>query len=518
MIRKVIILGGGSAGFLAALALKAKLPDKSLSITVIRSPDIGIIGVGEATTANMPRFLFEDLRLDPVEFHRKTQLSWKLGIRFLWGPRPHFDFTFGNQLDVKWSRLSRNNGFYCEDSFENVDTLSALMSRNKAFMRLPDGSPDIGMGYGFHLENERFVSYLMEKALERGIEIVDDTVAKVRTDKNGIAALKMTSGVEMKADLYVDCSGYRSMLLGQALKEPFVSYASTLFNDRAVVGGWPRTTEPIQPYTTAETMNSGWCWRIDHPDIINRGYVYSSAFITDAEAEKEFRAKNPRASVTRIVPFVSGRYERPWVKNVIAIGNASGFVEPLESTGLAMIAMSSRLLAETLFDCNMELTPTLQACANRIIAEAWDSISYFLGFHFKFNTRLNTKYWKACREKTDLGYGQLIADYYMENGPSTYGRTALLGAQEFAGMEGYLCMLVGQKVPYNVKWKPTRAELAIWAGVRAENRARALTGLSVQETMRYINTPGWQFDPRVFKFQEPGDQTPARGALSGVFR
>lgn len=516
MIRKIVVLGGGSAGFLTALALQARLP--KLGLTVVRSKEIGIIGVGEATTANMPRFLFDDLRLDPLDFHRKTMLSWKLGIRFLWGARPHFDFTFGSQMDVKWSRLSRNNGFYCRDEMENVDQHSALMSRNKIFLRRPDGLPQIGAQYGYHLENERFVKYLEGQAVARGIQVVEDTVAKVRTDKQGIAALKMASGTDLKADLFVDCSGYRSLLLGQALKEPFVSYGNTLFNDRAVVGAWPRTDEPIQPYTTAETMSAGWCWRIDHPDIINRGYVYSSAFISDHDAEKEFRAKNPRAGSTRIVPFVTGRYNRSWVKNVIALGNASGFVEPLESTGLAMIVMTARLLSESIEDCGGELTPTLQACCNRIIAEAWDSISYFLGFHFKFNTRLNTKYWKHCREKTDLGYGQLIADYFAENGPSTYGRTALLGNQEYAGMEGYLCMLVGQKVPYQAEFEPTSKERAIWSGVKAENRARALTALGVHEALAVINDPDFAFDPASFRWGPRPETANARAAQPTVFR
>src|SRR4030095_13528653 len=122
------------------------------------------------------------------------------------------------------------------------------------------------------------------------------------------------------------------------------------FNDRAVVGGWDRAAgEPIKPYTTCQTMNSGWCWQIEHERRVHRGYVYFSAFISDENAEREFRAACPRVGPTRIVKFVSGRYERNWVKNVVAIGNASGFVEPLEATALGVIAMQCRLLAGSLF-------------------------------------------------------------------------------------------------------------------------------------------------------------------------
>src|SRR5690606_13296003 len=123
-----------------------------------------------------------------------------------------------------------------------------------------------------------------------------------------------------------------SELIGQVLNEPFVSFSNALFCESAVVGGWERTDDPYHPYTTAETMNAGWCWRIDHDDLINRGYVFSSKFISDDEAVDEFKKKNPLANVAKVIRFRSGTFRRSWVKNVVAVGNAVGFVEPLEST------------------------------------------------------------------------------------------------------------------------------------------------------------------------------------------
>src|SRR5205085_11255703 len=149
-------------------------------------------------------------------------------------------------------------------------------------------------------ENDFFVKYLESLALERGVEIVEDTVAEVKQDENGISGLSLKSGRTLSADLYVDCSGFVSLLLGKTLKEPYISFRPSLFCDRAVVGGWPRQGEPILPYTTCETMNSGWCWQIEHEHRINRGYVYCSSFISDEEAEKEFRAKAPKAGPSRI--------------------------------------------------------------------------------------------------------------------------------------------------------------------------------------------------------------------------
>src|SRR5678815_2835594 len=165
-----------------------------------------------------------------------------------------------------------------------------------------------------------------------------------------------------------------SALLGESLAERFVSYDRTLFCDRAVVGGWTRTSEPIKPYTTCETMESGWCWQIEHETRVNRGYVYASSFVTDEEAERHFREKNPLVTDTRIVKFVSGRHENLWVGNVVAIGNAGGFVEPLEATALGVIAFQSRTLTEILRDGDLEVTAFRRKQYNALHRRHWDSI------------------------------------------------------------------------------------------------------------------------------------------------
>jgi tryptophan halogenase len=497
MIQSVLVVGGGSAGFLAAMTLNKKFPE--LAVTVVRSKNLGVIGVGESTTVAVPTHLHGYLDIDPGEFHRRANPSWKLGIRFLWGPRPSFDYTFGLQMDWKWDDLPKNNGFYCDDNYEYVDMASSLMSHNKAFVRQPNGDPLIRRDFGYHIDNERFVTFLEEKAAERGIITLDEVVTEVRPGEHGIGGVRLASGADLTADLYVDCSGFRSLLLGQALAEPYTSFKSTLFCDRAVVGSWMRTDEIIRPYTTAETMTTGWCWQIDHPDKIMRGYVYSSAFISDDEAEREFRTENPKVPSTRVIKFVSGRYHRNWVKNVVAIGNSAGFVEPLESTSLAVICDESRLLAESLYECDRQPTPSLMKSYNRINARAWDTIRGFLAIHYKFNTRLHTPFWRACQAQVELGPIQELVDYYQENGPSTFGRTTLLTINDIFDMEGYLALLVGQRVPHRSEHHPTPDEMHIWHGYRADNRARALTALSVREALDAIAAPAWKWVPGFFR-------------------
>jgi tryptophan halogenase len=497
MIQHVLVLGGGSAGFLAAITLKMKLP--ALRVTVLRSPDIGIIGVGEGTTPNVPTHLFGFLGIDPAEVHRLAAPTWKLGIRFIWGKRPFFDYTFGRQTDWKYHALPRNNGYYCDDVFEYVDISSALMSYDRAFVRQPNGDPLITREFGYHLENEKFVRYLEGKATQLGVQIVDDTVAEVQQNEHGVSGLRLASGGTEKADLYVDCSGFRSVLLGQSLQEPYIPFKSTLYCDRALAGGWARTDEPIKPYTTAETMDAGWCWQIEHEHRIIRGYVYSSAFISDEDAEREFRTKNLKVGPARVLKFPSGRYRNSWVKNVVAIGNASGFVEPLEATSLHVICDESRFLTQILQDCDREPSPSLVDSYNRLVGDEWDEIRQFLALHYKFNDRLDTPFWRACQADVDLVTAEPLVDYYRENGPSTFARNILLKTLDIFGMEGYLTLLVGQKVPYVRRSAPTSSEWQIWNGIRAEHHRRAQQGLTVQESLTAVRSPRWTWNPTFFQ-------------------
>ena len=488
---RVLVLGGGSAGFMAALSLKKRLPD--LSVRVIRSRDIGIIGVGEGSTIALTRFLHDYLAVGQKKFHETAQPTWKLGLKFLWGPRPYFHYTFGDQLNFKLHALPRENGFYCDREMEYEDLHSALMTHDRIFPRAPGGGPALHDRVAYHFENEKFVRFLEDYARAVGVAILDDTVRDVEQDERGVSALALASGRTEAADLYVDCSGFGSLLLGKALGERFVSFRSSLFCERAVVGGWDRTDEPIKPYTTCETMESGWCWQIEHENRINRGYVYSPAFVSDEEAEKEFRAKSAKVGPTRVVRFVSGRYERAWVKNVVAIGNAGGFVEPLEATALGIICNRSQRLAEMLLYGEGEITPTQVALYNRENAENWDSVRDFLAVHYRFNTRLDTPFWRECREKVELAGAAPVVEYFRENGPNTFWAPGLFGPFEAFGMAGYLAMLVGQQVPHRRVREAPDQERRVWEQYRQKNRETALKAMTVKDALAAIRSPKWNW-------------------------
>jgi tryptophan halogenase len=497
-IRRVLVLGGGSAGFLAAITLKTRLPD--LPVTVLRSPDIGIIGVGEGTTAGIPRLLHGYLGVDLKEFFREAEPLWKLGLRLIWGPRPFFDYCFTPQMDLRYTALTRPTGFYCTDpDWSNVGIGTGLMSFDNVFLRGPNGLPITTQDFAYHIENAKFVGWLDGHARRLGVTVIDDTVTNVRQDEHGITGLDLASGGSADADLYVDSSGFASRLLGKALGEPFVSYKPTLFCDRAVVGGWDRgPDDPVKPYTTAETMAAGWAWQIEHEFRVNRGYVFGSAFLSDDDAEAEFRAKNSKVGPTRVVKFVTGRYERQWVKNVAAIGNASGFVEPLEATSLSTLADHSVSLAETIADSDRRPRDSHKAQFNLRCGRMWDAIRAFLAVHYRFNRRYDTPFWRACLADVELGAAAELIEYYQDNGPELTWRSTLLPPHDSFGMEGYLSLLVGQAVPHAHGPTIPEKEWATWRRIRGVIGEQTRRGFSTADALKLVRSDAWNWPANLF--------------------
>lgn len=484
LIREALVLGAGSAGLIAAITLKRKLPN--LRVRVVRSPAFGIIGVGEGTTLSFPKHFFDYLKLKPQQFYLEAEPTWKLGLKFLWGPRPQFFYTFAYEFQQRMPEMSRNNGFYYNDECGVSGPLSSFIAEDKAFPKGSDGKPIFHNSYAFHIENHKLVSWLENICRTFGVEIFDATVTAEKGN-GGIAALITEKGERLTADLYIDASGFRSELLGRALETPFITYTDTLFCDRAVIGGWSRTDEPIKPYTTCETMDAGWCWQIEHESWINRGYVYSSGFISDEAALAELLRKNPKISnEPRVVKFSSGRYAKNWVGNVVAIGNSAGFVEPLEASALQVICVEASTLADSLVDSMCEPTPTLIELYNNYNARAWDDIRDFLGIHYVFNTRLDTEFWRACRNDTNLHEAQFLVDFYKENGPSVVAGAQLLHPSNLFGMDGYLAMLVGQNVPHKKPYQPPPNEARAWQTKCAAWRAEARRGYDVKHCLQAV--------------------------------
>ncbi len=490
-ISSILVLGGGSAGLLAALTLKCLLPH--YVVRLVRSKEIGVIGVGEGTTALFPHFLFDILGISKERFYREAMPTWKQGIRFLWGERGDYFYDFGFQYDQKFSGMEKATGYYADDCCDDLSEVCSMMKAGKAFATGPLNKPLIKGEYAFHVENEKLVRTLTNIASEKGVLMEEDTLVHADTDEHGVSKLHFQSGVSHSADLYIDATGFRSELIAKSLGVPLKTFSGSLFCDRAVIGGWVRQEEHLQAYTTAETMDAGWCWQIEHEHFINRGYVYASEFITDELAEAEFRRKNPRLGSTRVVKFRSGRMERSWEKNVVAIGNSSGFVEPLEATALAQIIFASRGLVEMLQNSRHRPGDGQRDQYNLFVGRAWDEIRDFLAFHYKFNTLRDTPFWRHCQEHTDLGDFQAFYDLYQKIGPSPSLIDALPYRPNIYGIEGYLVHLLGMKVPHHAMHVASPQERSIWEKNRSRHRLVASRALTCQQALDAIRKPQWSW-------------------------
>jgi tryptophan halogenase len=467
----------------AALTLRVKLPH--LRVKVIRSPDIGVIGVGEGTNASFPQHLFEYLKVSPARFHSLVEPTFKMGLRFLWGTGPEFYYSFVVEYATRFEGLARPNAAYVDEQTRWLSPVSAQMAHDKAFGRGPDGQIRWHNNYAFHVENRKLVAGLETLCADAGVEIADGTMKTAERGPQGISALVLESGERLEADLFVDASGFRSELLERCLGEPYLPYTSTLFCDRAVIGGWPRTAEPIKPYTTCETMDAGWAWQIEHSNFINRGYVYASAFISDEDARAELLRKNPNipAVNTRVVKFRSGRYARCWVDNVVAIGNASGFVEPLEATAIQVICSQSRTLVGALEESRFAPGEPMRGLYNKYNCGQWDCIRDFLSIHYAFNHRLDTPFWTACRREIDLAGAAEFAAFWKEHGASGLPNGLLISPASTFGLEGFTALMTGQRVPVANPYLPTQNERDLWHRHLAAFGADAARGATVAECL-----------------------------------
>ncbi len=472
------IVGGGTAGYLTAMALKRKLP--GLEVTLIESSAVPVIGVGEATTPLMPQFLHVDLGLDVGELFRRVAPSFKLGIRFAWGtPGGSFNYPFG-PLHVLEPAVFDGEVRRC--SPRSLEIEAGVV---------PPAS-ELGVGVAYHLDNQHFVRYLRRKAAGFGVRTVDATISRVEVAAEGkpenlVTGLVAEDGRRFAFDLYVDCSGFRSLLLEQALDSPFLSYRDSLCTDRALVAGVPHRGD-VRPYTLAETYNAGWCWSTPQRDADHRGYVFSSSFSSPEDAEREMRRANPGMGDPRLIEFRAGRHQHFWRGNVVAMGNAYGFVEPLESTALHVLIRQIGLLAGAFPIRRGERG--VASLLNRKVGAWWDYLRWFLALHYRYNRRLDTPFWRHCRRQTDVSdHGELL-ELYRERGPLSYQRSALAGIEvpdPLWGAEGVDVLLLGQGVPARLPrpalsraaWRQ-RARLYQEVAERGRPQAEALETLDRQ--------------------------------------
>jgi tryptophan halogenase len=399
---RVIVLGGGTAGWMAAAALVRQLPH-ACTVQLIESEEIGIVGVGEATLPHIRHFV-ESLDLDEADFMKATHATFKLGIDFhdfgrIGTHYLHPFGSFGTELNGVpfhhyWLRLHAEGrgGSLFDCSIANV------MADMKRFA---PPAPEMATvyNYAYQFDATLFGPYLRAYSIARGAVRTEGKVVDVEVDgeTGDVTALKLASGERIEGELFIDCSGFRALLIGQTLGEEWEDWSHWLPCDRAVAMPCESPPGGIEPFTRATAMTAGWRWRIPLQHRVGNGYVYSSSHIGDDDAADALVAAVEGKSMAdpRVLKFRAGRRKRSWSHNVVSVGLASGFLEPLESTSIYLAQGAIAQLVE-LFPVGV-IRPEDVEEFNRAVDVEYDRIRDFLILHYHATTRDDSSFWNHVR-------------------------------------------------------------------------------------------------------------------------
>jgi tryptophan halogenase len=429
-IKRVVILGGGTAGWMTASYLAKAFGD--LTVTVLEAPSIPRIGVGEATVPNLQPVFFDFLGLKEKDWMPECNASFKIAVKFINWCTPG-----AAQPDARWTATGSDHFYHPFGLLPECDRLPlshywvnerlkngsvrpfdyacfyqpAIMDALRAPC-WPDGTP--ATTYAWHFDAQLVADFLRRFSTETlSVRHVEGVLTEVVKDANGfITSLRTQAGDDIAGDLFVDCSGFRGLLINRSMGEPFLDMSDQLLCDSAVATAVPHDGEGVEPFTSAIAMPAGWAWKIPFLSRFGSGYVYSSQFIDQEEATEEFCrlwGLDPSSAFNHI-RFRVGRNRRAWVKNCVGIGLSSCFLEPLESSGIYFISASIYQLTKHFPDKSFH--SSLVDAFNREIETMFDDSKDFIQAHYYFSPRTDTPFWRANKELTlSSGIQEKVAAY-----------------------------------------------------------------------------------------------------------
>jgi len=401
----VVILGGGTAGWMAAAAL-SKYYGNLARIRLVESDRIGTVGVGEATIPQI-KILNEALGIDENEFLAETGGSFKLGIEFInWRKRGEAYLHSFGQIGYPLAQVPFQHHWFRHKAGGGTAALwdhclNAVVAKQNKFgqMQRVGSSPLPGIVYAYHFDASRYALFLRRYAEARGVERIEGEVTGYDLDggSGDVTALTLEGGPSIAGDLFIDCSGFRALLIGDAVGTDYQDWTHWLPCDRAMPVPSSNSGAPLRPYTQSIAHDAGWQWRIPLQHRTGNGHVYSSAFIDDQTAMDTLLAniEGEALAEPRMLKFTTGRREVFWNRNVVAIGLSSGFLEPLESTSIHLIQSAvSRLVdifpRKHIHDADRDEY-------NRQMTLEFERVRDFIILHYHANEREDSEFWRACR-------------------------------------------------------------------------------------------------------------------------
>lgn len=404
-IRKIVIVGGGTAGWMTAAALSHFLDLSVTTITLIESDEIGTVGVGEATLPHL-RFFNQRLGIDEKAFMRATNATYKMGIEFVnWGKigesylHPFADY--GHEIEgvdfhhywLKHRQQGNNSGL----GEYSVGVMAALNDKFE-FPSNDPGSLRSSFSYAYHIDATEYAKFLRQYAEDKGVNRIEGKVIDVKLhEQTGfIESVALEEGQSLDADLFVDCSGFKALLIGKALAVDYHDWSHWLPCDSAQAAAC-ESAGNLTPYSRSTAREAGWQWRIPLQHRTGNGYVYSSHFIKDQQAQDtllEHLEGKPLSDPIQL-RFKTGKRAEVWQKNCVAIGLSSGFLEPLESTSIYLIQDTIDKLLEFFPTTKMEQAPIEEF--NRLMSNEYERIRDFLILHYHLTRRNDSEFWEYCR-------------------------------------------------------------------------------------------------------------------------
>lgn len=406
----IVILGGGTAGWMAANLFAKKWHGKPVNIKLVESPDVGIVGVGEGSTPTLKRF-FEMMDIQEADWMIRCNATYKLNIRFNdWSPNSihqSYSHPFPTQVDTFNTRAfmvnTRTRRMGLETHVKPEDfLLNGILSKHNLGPKTPATFP-FKIEYGYHFDSQLLGEFLAENAIQLGVENKKVHVKDaIRSSNGNISDLITQCGDKISGDFFVDCTGFSSFLMQKTLGVGFTHYKDNLFNDSALV--MPSTISSEIPVETESTaLSAGWCWKIPLTNRFGNGYVYSSDFISDDAAEIEFRQHlglMGSHESCRHLKMKVGVLKEHWSKNCIALGLSQGFIEPLEATALHLVQISIELFIQKFEEGNF--SSRLANDYNKSVSERFECVRDYIVAHYKLNTRNDSEYWRANRDNNHL--------------------------------------------------------------------------------------------------------------------
>jgi tryptophan halogenase len=424
MINDILIVGGGTAGWMAAAALSHVFKNRQCRIRLVESDQIGTVGVGEATIPIIQKFN-QVLDIDENDFIKHTQGTFKLGIQFVdWGSVGnsyiHPFGPYGMRMGYLsfyhyWLRLAANKQTQDPGEF-SIAIQAALRGRFMPPANLPN-SPLSQISYAYHFDAGLYAKYLRNFAQQRGVERIEGEITKValRADDGFVDKVILKNGESISAQLFIDCTGFRGVLIEQAMNTGYDDWSHWLPCDTAVAVPTQNVSDPL-PYTRSTAHAAGWQWRIPLQHRTGNGHVFCSKYMNDEQAKK-ILLENIEGEILaepRFIRFKTGMRRKFWNKNCVAMGLASGFLEPLESTSIHLIQSGISKLIALLPSADFHQTNIDKY--NELLTAEFIFVRDFIILHYKASQRTDSEFWNYCRQMQVPDSLQKKLDLYESSG------------------------------------------------------------------------------------------------------